>query len=185
MMSVVGAGGALGGDGGSIGGDGGDGGVEGGRGKEGGGGCEWLVCDWLVCDWFVCDAARAHVATSRRRRASAIFFLFTFTGFFSPSSCSAPPASRFTHHLSPRPQPNIKNTCSISPSRVVPHRSTTDTRGSLTSLFGWEAVTLPDVAARTCICSWQTFRSMQSIRPQRRERENNEKRYGPSAPPAA
>ena len=39
-------------------------------------------------------------------------------------------------------------TCSISPSRVVPHRSTTDTRGSLTSLFGWEAVTLPDVAAR-------------------------------------
>ena len=42
----------------------------------------------------------------------------------------------------------IKRTCSISPSRVVPHRSTTDTRGSLTSLFGWEAVTLPDVAAR-------------------------------------
>ena len=109
MMSVVGAGGALGGDGGSIGGDGGDGGeggvggflggdggdggVEGGRGKEGGGGCEWLVCEWFVCDWFVCDAARAHVA-SRRRRASAIIFfswrwsLFTFTGFFL-LKCSA------------------------------------------------------------------------------------------------
>ena len=38
-------------------------------------------------------------------------------------------------------------TCSIQPSRVVPHRSTTWTRGSLTSLFGWEAVTLPGVAA--------------------------------------
>ena len=40
-----------------------------------------------------------------------------------------------------------KKTCSIQPSRVVPHRSTTWTRPSLTSLFGWEAVTLGDVAA--------------------------------------
>ena len=168
MMSVVGAGGALGGDGGSIGGDGGDGGeggvggflggdggdggVEGGRGKEGGGGCEWLVCEWFVCDWFVCDAARAHVATSRRRRVSAIFFLlkwslFTFTGGFFHIQVPVV-LRRLTHHLSPRPQPEKKVTCSISPSRVVPHRSTTDTRGSLTSLLGWEAVTLPDVAAR-------------------------------------
>ena len=38
-----------------------------------------------------------------------------------------------------------KKTCSIQPSRVVPHRSTTWTRPSLTSLFGW--VTLGDVAA--------------------------------------
>ena len=36
---------------------------------------------------------------------------------------------------------------STGPSRVVPHRSTTPARTSLTSLFGWEAVTLPDVAA--------------------------------------
>ena len=56
-----------------------------------------------------------------------------------------------------------KGTCSISPSRVVPHRSTTDTRGSLTSLFGWEAVTLPDVAARTMLSSSRIYISMQSI----------------------
>ena len=37
--------------------------------------------------------------------------------------------------------------CSTWPSPVVPHQSTTQARGSLTSLFGWEAVTLPDVAA--------------------------------------
>ena len=30
---------------------------------------------------------------------------------------------------------------------MVPHRSTTPTRPSLTSLFEWEAVTLDDVAA--------------------------------------
>ena len=92
MMSVVGAGGALGGDGGFLGGDGGKGGV---GGEEGGGGAEaafvdwfvcdalvdWLVCDalvdWFVCDadWFVCDAARAHVAASMTvRRLGAIFF---------------------------------------------------------------------------------------------------------------
>ena len=97
MMSVVGAGGALGGDGGVLGGDGGRGGV----GEEKGGGAEaafvdwfvcvcdalvdwfvcdalvdWFVCDalvvWFVCDadWFVCDAARAHVAASTRRRGA-------------------------------------------------------------------------------------------------------------------
>jgi hypothetical protein len=36
---------------------------------------------------------------------------------------------------------------------VVPHRSTTWTRPSLTSLFGWEAVTLGDVAASGDIVS--------------------------------
>jgi len=90
MMSVVGAGGALGGDGGSLGGDGGRGGV---GGEEGGGAevalvdwfvcdalVDWFVCDalvdWFVCDadWFVCDAARAHVAASTTvRRRGAIF----------------------------------------------------------------------------------------------------------------
>ena len=45
-----------------------------------------------------------------------------------------------------------KRICSIKPSRVVPHRSTTLTRPSLTSLFGWEAVTLGDVAA--CDSRW-------------------------------
>ena len=89
-MSVVGAGGALGGDGGSLGGDGGRGGV---GGEEGGGAevafvdwfvcdalVDWFVCDalvdWFVCDadWFVCDAARAHVAASNVRRRGAIFF---------------------------------------------------------------------------------------------------------------
>ena len=38
-------------------------------------------------------------------------------------------------------------TCSIWPSRVVPHRSTTQTRSCLTALFGWEAVTQDDMAA--------------------------------------
>ena len=37
--------------------------------------------------------------------------------------------------------------CSTRPSRVVPHRSTTRARSSLTALFGWEAVTLDDMAA--------------------------------------
>ena len=32
------------------------------------------------------------------------------------------------------------------PSRVVPHRSTTSARPSLTALFGWEAVTLGGMA---------------------------------------
>jgi hypothetical protein len=40
-----------------------------------------------------------------------------------------------------------KKTCSTKPSRVVPHRSTTLARPSLTSLFRWEAVTLGDMAA--------------------------------------
>ena len=88
MMSVVGAGGALGGDGGVLGGDGGKGGVGGGGGRRGGGGVkeafvEWFVCDalvdWFVCDalvdWFVCEAARAHVAASTTvRRRGAIFY---------------------------------------------------------------------------------------------------------------
>ena len=38
---------------------------------------------------------------------------------------------------------------STGPSRVVPHRSTTPARTSLTSLFGWEAVSLVDMAALT------------------------------------
>ena len=40
-------------------------------------------------------------------------------------------------------------TCSTEPSHVVPHHSTTSARWSLTSLFGWEAVTLHCVAACT------------------------------------
>ena len=36
---------------------------------------------------------------------------------------------------------------STGPSRVVPHRSTTPARTSLTSLFGWEAVSLVDLVA--------------------------------------
>ena len=39
--------------------------------------------------------------------------------------------------------------CSTRPSRVVPHHSTTRARSSLTSLFGWEAVSLVDMAALT------------------------------------
>ena len=38
---------------------------------------------------------------------------------------------------------------STGPSRVVPHRSTTPARTSLTSLFGWEAVSLVAMAALT------------------------------------
>ena len=38
---------------------------------------------------------------------------------------------------------------STGPSRVVPHRSTTPARTSLTSLFGWGAVSLVDMAALT------------------------------------
>ena len=63
-------------------------------------------------------------------------------------SLSYPDNSTFLPFL----RKKTNKTCSISPSRVVPHRSTTDTRGSLTSLFGWEAVTLPDVAARIMAC---------------------------------
>ena len=40
---------------------------------------------------------------------------------------------------------------STGPSRVVPHRSTTPARTSLTSLFGWEAVSLVDMAALTVL----------------------------------
>ena len=40
-----------------------------------------------------------------------------------------------------------KKTYSIEPSHPLPDDSTTSTRPSLTSLFGWEAVTLGDVAA--------------------------------------
>ena len=40
---------------------------------------------------------------------------------------------------------------STGPSRVVPHRSTTPARTSLTSLFGWEAVSLVDMAALTAV----------------------------------
>ena len=36
---------------------------------------------------------------------------------------------------------------STGPSRVVPHRSTTPARTRLSSLFGWEAVSLVDMAA--------------------------------------
>ena len=43
--------------------------------------------------------------------------------------------------------PGGNKTCSIWPSHPVPDGSTTQTRPSLTSLFGWEAVTLGDVAA--------------------------------------
>ena len=44
-------------------------------------------------------------------------------------------------------RPRRDKTCSIWPSHPVPDGSTTQTRPSLTSLFGWEAVTLGDVAA--------------------------------------
>ena len=51
-------------------------------------------------------------------------------------------------------------TCSIWPSHPVPDGSTTQTRPSLTSLFGWEAVTLGDVAACDELCmSLDTYRS--------------------------
>ena len=38
------------------------------------------------------------------------------------------------------------------PCCVVPHRSTTPARSSLTSLFGWEAVSLDDMAALLNSC---------------------------------
>ena len=50
---------------------------------------------------------------------------------------------------------NQKEKRSTGPSRVVPHRSTTPARTSLTSLFGWEAVSLVDMAAlreRAVLC---------------------------------
>ena len=55
----------------------------------------------------------------------------------------------FNFHLSERKNgcTECKKTCSIWPSRVVPHRSTTQTRSCLTALFGWEAVTQDDMAA--------------------------------------
>ena len=43
--------------------------------------------------------------------------------------------------------PHTQQKRSTGPSRVVPHRSTTPARTSLTSLFGWEAVSLVDMAA--------------------------------------
>ena len=43
---------------------------------------------------------------------------------------------------------------STGPSRVVPHRSTTPARSSLTSLFGWEAVSLDDMAALFVTLRW-------------------------------
>ena len=46
--------------------------------------------------------------------------------------------------LSPKAKQQKRST---GPSRVVPHRSTTPARTSLTSLFGWEAVSLVDMAA--------------------------------------
>ena len=45
------------------------------------------------------------------------------------------------------PSSKRKKKRSTGPSRVVPHRSTTPARTSLTSLFGWEAVSLVDMAA--------------------------------------
>ena len=47
------------------------------------------------------------------------------------------------------PSAKRKKKRSTGPSRVVPHRSTTPARTSLTSLFGWEAVSLVDMAALT------------------------------------
>ena len=54
--------------------------------------------------------------------------------------------SRVGLGLSVRPRKE-KQKRSTGPSRVVPHRSTTPARTSLTSLFGWEAVSLVDMAA--------------------------------------
>ena len=127
---------------------------------------------WFAIGWFAIGLFAIGLFATRRGRMSPAeegalapsFFspeggsLFTFTVFFFQTSTVV--LRLGTVHLSPRPQPNIKNTCSISPSRVVPHRSTTDTRGSLTSLFGWEAVTLPDVAARAqrrIICVYKSL----------------------------
>ena len=39
---------------------------------------------------------------------------------------------------------SLQQKSSTGPSRVVPHRSTTPARYSLTALFGWEAVSLDD-----------------------------------------
>ena len=125
----------------------------------------WFAIGWFAIGLFA--TRRGRMSPAEEGALAPSFFspeggsLFTFTVFFFQTSTVV--LRLGTVHLSPRPQPNIKNTCSISPSRVVPHRSTTDTRGSLTSLFGWEAVTLPDVAARTCRRLISVFKSPLSL----------------------
>ena len=57
--------------------------------------------------------------------------------------------SRVGRTVRPRVLNGQKQKRSTGPSRVVPHRSTTPARTSLTSLFGWEAVSLVDMAALT------------------------------------
>ena len=95
-----------------------------------------------------CSAARAHVAASTTvRRRGAIFLHATRCEWNRRTRDFKSIFSKEGRERNGKCREKLK-TCSISPSRVVPHRSTTDTRGSLTSLFGWEAVTLPDVAAR-------------------------------------
>ena len=53
---------------------------------------------------------------------------------------------------------------STGPSRVVPHRSTTPARTSLTSLFGWEAVSLVDMAALTRAEHIKNFESVNRVK---------------------
>ena len=129
---------------------------------------------WFAIGWFAIGLFAIGSFATRRGRMSPAEEGALAPSFFSPGGPSSRSRVFFfqtstvvlrlgTVHLSPRPQPNIKITCSISPSRVVPHRSTTDTRGSLTSLFGWEAVTLPDVAARAqgrIICVYKSLLSL-------------------------
>ena len=70
-------------------------------------------------------------------------------------------------------------TCSIWPSHPVPDGSTTQTRPSLTSLFGWEAVTLGDVAACDELCT-----SLDTYRSAPRSFQNAVSAvHGPNAPP--
>ena len=57
------------------------------------------------------------------------------------------------HKSSTREEKTRSKTCSTWPSPVVPDPTTTQARGSLTSLFGWEAVTLPDMAACNTCCA--------------------------------
>ena len=59
----------------------------------------------------------------------------------------------------PEKEPAIEKskTCSMSPSQLVPHAGTADTRPCLTSLFEWEAVTQGDMAAcerEGCVCNF-------------------------------